>query len=401
MRLKGKKIVLGITASIAAYKVPILVRLLKKEGADVQVLMTPSARDFVTPLTLSTLSGRSVFSLPFNSVDGSWNSHVEMGQWADLMIFAPLSAATLAKMANGISDNLLTTTYLSAKCPVFFAPAMDLDMYAHPTTKKNIETLLSFGHTMIEAQTGELASGLCGAGRMEEPEKILEIVVEHFKKKSSFSGKTILMTAGPTYESIDPVRFIGNYSSGKMGYAIAMELLERGAKVHLVSGPVQMNISHPNLNLQHVKSADEMYEQALRYYGDADIAILSAAVADYRPRNTKSSKIKKSEFSLNVQLEPTVDILKTLGENKKGQFLMGFALETDHERDHAQYKLEKKNCDAIVLNSMNDKGAGFGHDTNKISIFGKKHLPIDFELKSKKDVAKDICDYLEGALAPK
>ncbi len=399
MRLKGKNIVLGLTASIAAYKIPILVRLLKKEGADVQVVMTPSARDFVTPLTLSTLSGRSVFSVPFDPIDGSWNSHVEMGQWADIMIFAPLSAATMAKMANGLSDNLLTTTYLSAKCPVYFAPAMDLDMYAHPTTQRNIETLLSLGHTMIEAQTGELASGLCGAGRMEEPENILEIVVEHFKKKSSFLGKTVLMTAGPTYESIDPVRFIGNFSTGKMGYAITIELLDRGANVILISGPVNLKASHPNLNLVSVTSAADMYEQAMKYYSDSDIAILTAAVADYRPKKKLTSKIKKSDQSLTIDLEPTIDILKNLGENKKGQFLMGFALETDHERDHAQHKLEKKNCDAIILNSMNDKGAGFGYDTNKISIFSKNNAPIDYDLKSKKEVAKDICNFLEKEIA--
>jgi phosphopantothenoylcysteine decarboxylase/phosphopantothenate--cysteine ligase len=398
MRLEGKKIVLGITASIAAYKIPILVRLLKKEGADVQVVMTKAARDFVTPLTLSTLSGRAVYSESFNPVDGSWNSHVEMGQWADLMLFAPLSAATLSKMAHGLSDNLLTTTYLSAKCPVYFAPAMDLDMYAHPTTTKNIETLLSFGHTVIEAQTGELASGLCGAGRMEEPEKILELVVDHFKKKNSFHDKEILITAGPTHEAIDPVRFIGNHSSGKMGYAIAQEFADRGAKVNLVSGPVNLQINHPQINLIKVKSANEMYEQASELFVHCDIAVMSAAVADYRPKNISSSKIKKKDQSLHLDLEPTVDILKTLGERKENQFLVGFALETDNEQENAEKKLRQKNCDAIVLNSMKDQGAGFGYDTNKISILSINHNRIDYELKSKKETAKDIIDYIEKAI---
>lgn len=399
MRLEGKKIVLGITASIAAYKIPVFIRLLKKEGAEVQVLLTPAARDFVTPLTLSTLSGRPVFSEAFDSVDGSWNSHVEMGQWADLMLFAPLSAATLAKMANGLSDNLLTTTYLSAKCPVYFAPAMDLDMYAHPTTKRNIETLLSFGHTMIEAQTGELASGLCGAGRMEEPEAILELVVDHFKKKSNFQGKSILVTAGPTYETIDPVRFIGNHSSGKMGYAIALEFAERGAHVNLISGPVHIHVNHPNIRIIQVKSANDMYEQADSHFSSSDIAVLSAAVADYRPKNTAKSKIKKNDHDLKIELEPTIDILKTLGLKKKSQFLVGFALETNNEEANALKKLEQKNCDAIVLNSMNDQGAGFDYNTNKIKIFGKNHESIEFALKSKTKVAQDICDYIEKAIS--
>lgn len=399
MRLKGKKIVLGITASIAAYKIPILVRLFKKEGAEVQIVMTSNARDFVTPLTLSTLSGNPVFTETFNAVDGSWNSHVEMGQWADLMLFAPLSAATLSKMAHGLSDNLLTTTYLSAKCPVFFAPAMDLDMYAHPTTKKNIETLLSFGHTMIEAQTGALASGLCGAGRMEEPEVILETIVDHFKKKNSFKGKSVLITAGPTNEAIDPVRFIGNRSSGKMGYAIAREFAERGANVQLVSGPVNIEINHPNIEICHVKTAHEMFEQSNSLFEQSDIAVFSAAVADYRPKTIVDKKIKKKDQTLNIELEPTVDILKTLGQKKKAQFMLGFALETDNEQANAQKKLIEKNCDAIVLNSMNDKGAGFGFDTNKISIIARNQETVHFNLKSKTEIAKDICNYVEKAFS--
>jgi len=398
MELKDKKILIGITASIAAYKIPILVRLLKKEGADVQIVMTESAHSFVTPLTLATLSGRPVYTEPFNPKDGSWNSHVEMGQWADLMLMAPLSASTLSKMANGLSDNLLTTTYLSAKCPVFFAPAMDLDMFAHPTTKLNIEKLLSYGNTMIEAQTGELASGLCGAGRMEEPEKILEIIIEFFKKKRTFLNKKVLISAGPTYEAIDPVRFIGNHSSGKMGYALAAKMADRGAQVYLVSGPVSRTIHHPNIELIQVVSAKEMNDACQLKFPEVDIAIMAAAVADYRPLEVADQKIKKKSDKLSIALEKTVDILKSLGEQKGNQFLMGFALETNNELAHAEEKLQKKNCDALVLNSMNDKGAGFGHDTNKILILGTKHKPIGYPLKSKDLVAKDICDYIESRL---
>lgn len=395
MQLEGKKILLGITASIAAYKIPILVRLLKKEGADVQIVMSESARDFVTPLTLSTLSGRPALSQSFDPVDGAWNSHVEMGQWADLLLMAPLSASTMAKMANGLSDNLITTTYLSAKCPVYFAPAMDLDMYAHPSTQINIEKLLSFGHTMIEAQSGELASGLCGAGRMEEPEKILDIIIKHFKKKSSFKNKKVLITAGPTHEAIDPVRFIGNYSSGKMGYAIAASFAQRGALVTLVSGPVSVRALHPNIKVISVITASEMYDKAEEYFEGSDIAIMAAAVADYKPAKLNAKKIKKSEASLDIKLEPSIDILKSLGQKKKKQFLMGFALETDDEMLNAQKKLHSKNCDALVLNSMKESGAGFGHDTNKIYILGKEQEAISFDLKPKVEVAEDICNYIE------
>lgn len=399
MQLEGKKILLGITGSIAAYKTPILVRLLKKEGADVQVVMSESARDFVTPLTLSTLSGNPALCKPFDPVDGKWNSHVDMGQWADLLLMAPLSASTMAKMANGLSDSLLTTTYLSAKCPVYFAPAMDLDMYAHPSTQINIEKLLSFGHLMIEAQTGELASGLCGAGRMEEPEKIASIVIDHFKKKSSFLNKKVLITAGPTYEAIDPVRFIGNYSSGKMGYSIAEEFAERGAEVDLVSGPVSIKKKHPNINVISVHSADEMFEIASKHFKDADIAVMSAAVADYKPLNPSSKKIKKTEESLEIKLQPNVDILSSLGKEKNKQFLVGFALETNDEMENAQKKLLSKNCDALVLNSMQDVGAGFGYDTNKVFILGQNHEPISYGLKLKTEVAKDICNYIEKQIS--
>ena len=398
MKLKDKKILLGVTGSIAAYKIPILIRLLKKEGAEVQLILTDSAQDFVTPLSLSVLSGRPVYTEPFNKKNGSWNSHVEMGQWADLMLLAPLSAATMAKMALGLSDNLLTTTYLSAKCPVYFAPAMDLDMYAHPSTKVNIDKLLSFGNTMIEAQTGELASGLCGAGRMEEPENILEIIIEHFKKKSTFLNKKILITAGPTHEAIDPVRFIGNHSSGKMGYAIAREFAERGANIILVSGQVNEEISHPNVEVVSVVSAAEMYDACKKHFPAIDIAIMAAAVADYRPIKVAKEKIKKDKQQLSIDLEKTIDILKTLGQEKEKQFLMGFALETENEMENAQRKLQQKNCDALVLNSMKDKGAGFGHETNKIFILGNNHQALSYALKTKTEVAQDICNYIENRM---
>ncbi len=394
MRLKGKKILVGITASIAAYKIPFLVRLLKKEGAEVQVIMTESSRDFVSQLTLATLSGNPAYHLPFNPQDGSWNSHVEFGLWADLMLIAPLSASTLSKMAHGHSDNLLTTTYLSAKCPVYFAPAMDLDMFAHPSTKKNIETLLSYGNHLIEAQTGELASGLCGAGRLEEPEKILKIIINHFKKKDDFAGKKILITAGPTYEAIDPVRFIGNFSSGRMGYSIAHEFANRGAEVFLVSGPSTQKVTHPNIQRLGVQSTDQMFEFCENLFEHSDIAVMSAAVADFKPKKVSDTKIKKEEGYNLIELEPTVDILKTLGSQKKKQILIGFALETTNELENAQKKLKSKNCDAIVLNSLQDEGAGFQHDTNKISIIDKSFKKIDFPLKTKAEVASDICDFI-------
>ncbi len=395
MSLENKKILIGITGSIAAYKIPLLVRLLKKEGAEVQLIMTPAATSFVTPLTLATLSENPVLTTMFDEEDGQWHSHVALGQWADVFLIAPLSAATLSKLSHGLSDNLLTTTYLSAKCPVFFAPAMDLDMFAHPTTVQNISTLSSYGNHLIEAQSGELASGLCGAGRMEEPEKMLEILKDFFQKKRSFLNKKVLISAGPTHEAIDPVRFIANHSSGKMGYALAYEMAERGAEVFLVSGPVSQQINHPNISVLPVVSAKDMLEACESIFPQVDVAIMAAAVADYRPAQIAKSKIKKKEASLQIDLEKTDDILKTLGEHKQKQFLLGFALETDNELENAQKKLKAKNCDALVLNSMNDKGAGFGYETNKIIILGNEHQPLDYQLKSKTEVAQDICDYIE------
>lgn len=394
MQLKGKKIIVGISASIAAYKIPALVRLLKKEGAEVQVIMSPASRDFVSQLTLATLSGNPAYHLPFNSENGSWNSHVEFGLWADLMLIAPLSAATLSKMAHGHSDNLLTTTYLSAKCPVYFAPAMDLDMFAHPSTVKNIDTLISYGNLLIESQSGELASGLCGAGRMEEPEKISKIIIEHFKKKDDFAGKKVLITAGPTHEAIDPVRFIGNYSSGRMGYAIAHEFAKRGAEVTLVSGPSDQKVNHPNIQRIGIQSAQQMFEACRNLFESCDIAVMSAAVADFKPKNVPDIKIKKEDDFTQIELEPTVDILKTFGAQKDKQILIGFALETSNEVKNAQKKLQAKNCDAIVLNSLQNAGAGFQHDTNKISIIDKSLKQTDFALKPKTEVAVDICNFI-------
>ncbi len=395
MPLKNKKILLGITASIAVYKAPFLVRLLRKQGAEVQVVMTEAAKDFVTPLTLSTLSGKPVLSEAFDPVTGQWNSHVELGLWADVMVFAPLSAATMAKMATGLSDNLLTTTYLSAKCPIFFAPAMDLDMYAHPTTQHNIATLQSYGMHLIAPKEGELASGLCGAGRMEEPENIVKILEHFFKKQADFNHKKVLITAGPTQEPIDPVRYISNHSSGKMGYALAFELAERGAEVTLVSGPVHLEAQHPNIKRIDVQTADQMYDACHTYFSEADIAIMAAAVADYKPAQTHQQKIKKSEGNSQIELAVNKDILKSLGEIKTNkQLLIGFALETNDAIAHAEQKLEAKRCDAIVLNTLEDKGAGFGYDTNKIHILSTKTNIQSYELQSKQDTAKDICNFI-------
>lgn len=362
-----------------------------------QVILTPNARDFVTPLTLSTLSKRPALTETFSEVDGTWNSHVDMGNWADLMLIAPASASTLSKMATGQADNLLVTTYLSAKCPVFFAPAMDLDMFKHPTTVQSIEKLVSFGHHLIEPQVGELASGLSGAGRLEEPEQILEIIMDFFKKKKQFSNKKILVTAGPTYEAIDPVRFIGNYSSGLMGFEIAREAAERGADVTLISGPTHLNVGHPAIKRIDVVSASQMLEACNKEFQDVDITIMAAAVADFTPAIVSDSKIKK-ETSLNsIQLKPTTDILSTLGQQKKNhQLLVGFALETNAELENARKKLKNKNLDLIVLNSLKDEGAGFGVTTNKITIIGKNNLQIDYPLKTKREVASDILDQLAG-----
>lgn len=391
--LKGKKILIGISGSIAAYKIPLLIRLLIKEGAEVKVVMSSVACDFVTPLTLSTLSQKPVLIEPYNKVDGSWNSHVEWGRWADVFIMAPVSANTLAKMAAGIADNLLTTTYLAAKCPVFFAPAMDLDMFHHPTTKRNVNTLLSFGNRLIEPQVGELASGLCGEGRMEEPEVIFEVIKGFFLKTNDLSGKKILISAGPTYESIDPVRFIGNHSSGKMGFAIAQEAANRGAEVILVSGPVDLQANHPKIKLIKVKSADQMAEECFNEFPACDICIMSAAVGDYKVAEPSRQKIKKTDSSLSLELVKNIDILAGLGKIKTdSQFLTGFALETENENFNAKEKLRNKNLDLIVLNSLNDAGSGFGTDTNKVKLFFKDGDISEMPLKSKVHVAADIID---------
>jgi len=389
--LKNKKIVIGISGSIAAYKIPFLVRLLKKEGADVQVVMTPAATDFITPLTLSTLSEKPVLIDPFNPDTGEWTSHVELGLWADLFVMAPLSTNSMAKMAHGVADNFFLTAYLSAKCKVMFAPAMDRDMFLHPVTQENIKALQSFGNILIPPASGELASGLCGEGRMEEPEAILEIIKSFFLSKDEFTGKTILISAGPTCEAIDPVRFIGNHSSGKMGYAIAEEFAHRGAKVFLISGPSNLNISHPGIDRIGVMSADEMYHHCIDLFPQCDIAVMTAAVADYTPLKTQDSKIKKQDDQLSLSLKPTKDILEAIGKaKKKDQFLVGFALETDNEMNNAKSKLKKKNLDLIILNSLNDPGAGFQHDTNKVTMIDSRGEVIEFPQKMKREVAKDI-----------
>lgn len=392
--LKGKKIVLGVTGSIAAYKAALLVRLLVKEGAEVQVVMTPAAKEFITPLTLSTLSGRPVLSEFFNSDSGAWNSHVELGLWADAMIVAPATASTLGKMAAGIADNMLVTTYLSMKAPVFIAPAMDLDMYAHPSTVCNIDTLKGYGNRVIEATAGELASHLSGKGRMEEPENIVKVLKDFFLAGSELCGKRVLITAGPTYEKIDPVRFIGNYSSGKMGFAIAEECARRGADVKLVAGPVSLPTPHPAIERIDVESAREMCDAATSLFPSCDAAVLCAAVADYRPSVQASRKIKRTSDGMTIELEANPDIAATLGKAKReGQCMAGFALETNDGEENARHKLQKKNLDFIVLNSLEDKGAGFACDTNKVTIIDKDGKS-EYPLKSKKGVAKDVVDYL-------
>ena len=399
--LKGKKIVLGITGSIAAYKAATLVRGFIKKGAEVQVVMTPAAKEFITPLTLSTLTGKPVVSEFFDRRDGSWHSHVDLGLWADVMIIAPASASTIGKMANGIADNMLITTYLSMKAPVFVAPAMDLDMFAHPSTQKNLQTLLSYGNRIIEPGTGEMASHLVGKGRMEEPERIVEVIEDFFNEQQELKGKKVLITAGPTYEKIDPVRFIGNYSSGKMGYALAEDCAARGAEVTLVSGPVTMQTHHPNIRRIDVESAEEMYQAASEAFQTADAALLCAAVADFTPETVADQKIKREKDDLVIRLKPTHDIAASLGKVKRAeQVLAGFALETNDELAHAQGKLERKNFDFIVLNSLNDKGAGFRHDTNKITIVDREEA-VPYPLKSKKEVAKDIIDKLSSLILAK
>jgi phosphopantothenoylcysteine decarboxylase/phosphopantothenate--cysteine ligase len=394
--LKGKKIVIGITGSIAAYKIPFLVRLLIREEAMVRVIMTPSATDFVTPLTLSTLSRANVIIDPFKKSTGEWNNHVELGSWADAMVFAPVTANTLGKMANGIADNFLVTAYLSAKCPVFIAPAMDLDMYNHPSTQKNIQVLRSYGNTIIEPQVGELASGLSGPGRMEEPENILSHLRFFFDRKQDFSGKTILVTAGPTYEAIDPVRFIGNHSSGLMGFSIAEEASRRGASVTLISGPTHLEPGNSEIHHEKVVSAAEMYQACKTSFSTADIVIMAAAVADYTPSEVSPVKIKKKDKRVSLDLKKTKDILEELGKLKrKNQLLVGFALESGDGIQHAMGKLKQKNLDLIILNSLDDKGAGFEVATNKVTIIGKKGVVLAGELKDKRAVATDILDAIK------
>ncbi len=399
MRLEGKKIILGITGSIAAYKAAMLLRLLVKEGAEVQVVITQAGKEFITPVTLSALSGKPVISEFFGANDGTWNSHVDLGLWADLMLVAPATASTIAKMANGIADNMLVTTYMSAKCPVFVAPAMDLDMFAHPSTQKNIEILKSFGNSIIEPSVGELASGLTGKGRMQEPENIVEIVAEYFNSKKVLKGKTFLVTAGPTYEKIDPVRFLGNFSSGKMGYAISEELADSGANVILVSGPVSLKTNKKNIQLVKVESADEMYVKCLSWFPNCDGAVMCAAVADFTPVVVEKKKTKRGSENWSLELQPTIDIAAKLGELKsEKQILAGFALETNDEISNAKKKLESKNLDFIVLNSLNEEGAGFQVDTNKITIIDKSNNQQFFELKSKKEVAVDIVNKIKSII---
>lgn len=392
MSLKGKRIVLGITGSIAAYKACVLIRELIKAGAEVQAVMTPSAKEFITPLTISTLTHKPVISEFFDRRDGSWHSHVDIGLWADAMIIAPATASSIAKMANGVADNMLITTYLSMRAPVFVAPAMDVDMFSHTATQKNIKTLRSYGNIIIEPETGELASGLEGKGRMEEPAVIAKSLETYFKSQNQLKGKRVLITAGPTYEKIDPVRFIGNYSSGKMGYALAEECAERGAEVELVSGPVSINLNRANIHITKVESAAQMYAAAVNAFPKTDIAILCAAVADFTPRETKDVKIKREKGDMAIQLVPTKDIAAELGRMKKeSQFMVGFALETNDETNNAINKLKAKNLDFIVLNSLNDKGAGFSVDTNKITIISDTSK-YEYPLKPKREVAKDIID---------
>lgn len=427
--LRGKKIVLGITGSIAAYKACYIIRGLIKKGAEVQVVITPSGKEFITPLTLSTLTQKPVISEFFSRSDGSWHSHVDIGLWADAMLIAPATASTIGKMANGIADNMLITTYLSMKAPVFIAPAMDLDMYAHPSTQKNLQTLLSYGNHIIEPGTGFLASKLEGKGRMEEPEHIIEQLEDFFRQETEkiqtvgqakscagidkfnhlkepslaqdLQGKKILITAGPTYERLDPVRFIGNYSSGKMGFALARECADRGAEVELVCGPVKLEISHEHIHRTDVESAAQMHEAATRLFPSCQAAILCAAVADFTPARVADNKIKREGNQLHLDLQPTQDIARALGQMKHGrQTLVGFALETNDELHHAQEKLQRKNLDFIVMNSLNDKGAGFQHDTNKITLIDGQGEEV-FPLKPKTEVAKDIVDRMARVIKSK
>ena len=400
--MKGKKIVLGITGSIAAYKACTLIRLFIKAGAEVQVVITPAGKEFVTPVTLSTLTSKPVVSDFFSRRDGSWHSHVDLGLWADAMVIAPCTASTLGKMAHGIADNMLITTYLSMKAPVFIAPAMDLDMYRHPATQANLRTLQQFGNHIIEAASGELASHLVGKGRMEEPEFIFKAIADYFTlqdaiaHKKDLQGRRVLITAGPTYEKLDAVRFIGNFSTGKMGFALAEECAARGAQVELVAGPVSLHTHHPSIHRTDVMSAQQMYDAATLLFNDCDTAILCAAVADFTPKHVADSKIKREgSGGLHIDLQPTHDIARQLGQMKrKEQKLVGFALETDNELDHALDKLQRKNLDFIVLNSLRTPGAGFAYDTNQVTVLFADGSRKDFDLKSKREVASDIVDFL-------
>jgi len=398
--LKSKKIILGVSGSIAAYKIAILTRLLVKEGAEVKIVMTEAAKEFITPLTLSTLSKNPVLSAFVKDETGQWNNHVDLGLWADIILIAPATAHTLAKCANGICDDLLTAVYLSAKCEVMFAPAMDLDMYLHPSTISNLEKLKSYGNHIIKSGYGELASGLVGEGRMAEPEELLAILEKYFSVNPVLKDKKVLITAGPTQEAIDPVRFISNHSTGKMGYAIADKLAKAGAKVTLVSGQVALKKPDPSINLVKVHSAKEMYQASQANFEESDIIILAAAVADYTPAVVAEKKIKKKEDTFSIELIKTTDIAKTLGQQKReNQLMVGFALETDNEVANAKAKIQSKNLDMIVLNSLQDSGAGFGHDTNKISIIKKDDTIIAFDLKSKQDVAQDIVNAIIEAIS--
>ena len=396
--MEGKKIVLGITGSIAAYKAAVLTRALIKKGAEVQIVITPAGKEFITPITLSALTSKPVISEFFAQRDGTWHSHVDLGLWADAMLIAPATASTIGKMAHGIADNMLVTTYLSMKAPVFVAPAMDLDMFAHPSTQHNLNILRSYGNHIIEPASGELASHLTGKGRMEEPEKIVEVLENFFAQSQRLAGKKILITAGPTYEKIDPVRFIGNYSSGKMGYALAESCAESGAEVILISGPVSLSTRHPAIRRIDVESAEEMYKAATEFYPACDAGILCAAVADFTPETVAPNKIKREKDGLLIKLKPTRDIAAALGQMKQPhQRLIGFALETHDELAHAQEKRKRKNFDFIVLNSLNDKGAGFRYDTNKITIVDESgHTP--YPLKSKQEAANDIIGKLASIL---
>ncbi len=393
--LKGKHIILGITGSIAAYKAAYLLRLLIKQGAEVQVVMTPAGKEFITPVTLSSLSGKPVVSEFFTANTGEWHSHVDLGLWADAMVIAPATASTLGKMANGVADNMLVTTYLSCKAPVFVAPAMDLDMFAHPSTQRNLDLLRSYGNHIIEPASGELASHLTGKGRMEEPEKIVEVLDQFFEQKQLLAGKRVLITAGPTYEKLDPVRFIGNYSSGKMGFALAEACAQAGAEVTLVAGPVSLTAQHPSIRRVDVESAQEMYETVLSKFDNSDVTIMCAAVADYAPERKSDVKLKRTGDDMVIRLRPNPDIAAALGERKRAdQYLVGFALETNDEEANACSKMERKNLDFIVLNSLRDAGAGFQCDTNKVTVLDRQGTRVEIPCKLKTEVAVDLVNLL-------